>query len=144
MKKIIIAILILISTKSFAQVDSLKIKTSVSMQVRDWLYLNSFLSNSEEFESVYDSVKVRMRAAVAPIGTTVIKVDSIKQGQIISLARIMKQGAYGVVVIPYSRINAALRANAYLIQKIDQMDSDYITQYNTRVLGELDKLRATL
>lgn len=144
MKLLLFIFLLLTAVKTIAQVDSLKIKTSVSMQVRDWLYLNSFLAASDEFENVYDSMKVKMRVAVSPTLTTTIKIDSIKQGQIISLARIIKQGSYGIVIFPYTRINAALRANTYLIQKIDQMDTDYTTKYNDRVQAELDKLRSVL
>lgn len=136
------ALAVFISLNSFAQVDSLKIKTSVSMQARDWLFLNSVLSNNEEFENVYDSVKVKLRATVQPSLTTVIKVDSIKQGQIISLSRVLKQDTYGVVIIPYTRINTALKSNAYLTAKINAIDDTYVSQYNERIQSEIDKLRS--
>lgn len=144
MKKIIIAVLLLISINGLAQVDSFAIKTSVSLQVRDWLFLNTFLANREEFENVYDSMKVRLRVAVAPNLTTVIKVDSVKQGQILSLARMLKSGPYGIVAFAYTRVNNALKSNPFLTYRIDAMDADYTTQYNARVQGELDKLRAVL
>ncbi len=145
MKKILLAAMILVSVNSFAQIDSGKIKTSISLQVRDWLYLNSFLAtSSDEFENVYDSMKVKLRVAVAPNLTTVIKVDSVRQNQIVRLAQLLKGSEYGVVAIPYTRINTALKSNAYLTQKIDDMDATYTAQYNQRVQGELDKLRKVL
>lgn len=143
MKKIVVIILLLISTNAYSQ-DSMKIKTSLSLQVRDWLYLNSFLKYTPEFDNVYDSMKVKLRVAVSPNMTTVIKVDSVRQGQILRLAQIIREGIYGVVAIPYTRINNALRANAYLIGKIDQMDNNFSSQYSARVQNELDDLRSVL
>ncbi len=147
MKKIILSLLVFVSlsVKSQTYVDSLNQKTSVSLQVRDWLYLNSFLANNEEFENVYDSMKIKLRVAVAPTLTTVIAVSDIKNGQVLSLAKILKQGAYGVVVFPYTRIDNALKAaNAFTLLYINAMDAEYTTKYNNRVQFELDRLRAVL
>ncbi len=124
MKTILFSILIFTSFQTFSQVASLKLKTSVSLQVRDWLYLNSYLKNNHEYENIYDSVKAKLRVAVAPTMTTVIKADSIKNGQIIKLATIIKGGSYGNVIFVYSRINAALRETPYLIRQIDGIDTN--------------------
>lgn len=145
MKKLLFILIMLASLSAYSQTDTTKLKTSLSLQVRDWLYLNSFLKNTPEFENVYDSMKVKLRVANSPTLTTTIKVDSIRNGQVIRLAQIMKQGAYGIVVLPYSRINTALRASStWVATKVDAMDTDYITQYNTRVQSELDDLRSAL
>ena len=142
MKKILFALCLLVSFTAFGQVDSTKIKVSVSLQVRDWLYLNFFLANSPSYENVYDSMKVKLRVAIQPSLTTVIKVDSIQQGQILKLAEMIKTERYGVIAIPYTRINSALKSSAYLTRKIDEIDADYTAQYNNRVQAELDRLRA--
>lgn len=144
MKTILITITLFLSVQSFGQVDSLKLKTSVSLQVRDWLYLNSYLKNNHEYENIYDSVKAKLRIAVAPTMTTVIKADSIKNGQIIKLATIIKGGAYGNVIFIYTRINNALRATPYLTRQIDGIDQNYTDQYNQAVQSELDDLRSVL
>lgn len=144
MKTTLITLSIFLSLKSFGQVDSTRLKTSVSMQVRDWLFLNSYLKNNHEYENIYDSVKAKIRIANAPNLTTVIRVDSIRNIQIVKLATIIKGGNYGSVVFVHSRINAALRASPYLIRQIDAIDANYNDQYTQTIQGELDDLRSVL
>lgn len=144
MKTTITTIIIFLSLNSFGQVDSTRLKTAISLQVRDWLFLNSYLKNSHEYENIYDSVKAKLRIAVAPTLTTVIRVDSIRNFQIVKLATIIKGGAYGNVIFVYSRINNALKTTPYLTRQIDAIDDTYTNQYNQAVQGELDDLRSVL
>lgn len=144
MKTTLITISVFLSITCFGQVDSTRLKTAVFLQVRDWLFLNSYLKNNHEYENIYDSVKAKIRVTVAPTLTTVIRVDSIRNIQIVKLATILKGGGYGNVVFVYSRINTALRATLYLIRQIDAIDTNYTDQYNQAIQGELDDLRSVL
>jgi hypothetical protein len=145
MKKILLALILFTSMQVFSQVDSSKLKNSLTMQTRDWLFLSPYLSRTPEFENVYDSMKVKMRLLVQPTLTSNVKVDSIKNSQLLALAVFVKNQPYRTISFPYTRINSAIKATGnYVSIRVDKIDADLTTEYNQYIQEQINFIRRDL
>lgn len=144
MKKTILSLVVVcFSLAASAQIDSTKMKVSLTLQTRDWLYISQHIKHTDEFERLYDSIKLRIYPVTNPYSTATGTIDSISVGNLLTISRAMRSRSYGVVLFPFTRINTAIRAinNAYLQSQLDVMDDYYIDLYNNGLSGELDRLK---
>lgn len=73
MKKILIALSVLISVNSFSQ-DSVQV--TLTVQYRDIEYWSSFMYNDNNYESLYDTVKLKLRGPNVPTGVSTTTVTA--------------------------------------------------------------------
>ena len=143
MKYLIIILLSFGFLTTKAQIDSTKIKTSLTLQARDWLFVSEYVKYDDTFERLYDSIKSRIYVLTNPFSTVTAKVDSISVGNLIEMSRRLRTANFGLSYFVFDRINAAIRAvnNSYLQSQLDIQDQFYIDSYNNGLSGELDRLK---
>lgn len=120
MKKIILALAVLISLQSFSQ-DSVKI--TITPQARDLEYIGSFIFNSNENEDLYDSLKVKFRIVNPPTGNTTVSVTGYTEDWLRVYNRLIND-ATALKANCTSRLGTILRAvnQVYLTGKLDDID----------------------
>ena len=139
MKKLITAIAILISVKSYSQ-DSTII--TISPQTRDIEYLAQYIVHNTEMENIFDSVKIKFRIPVPPTGNTTVSISGYTM-DFYRLFVVLKNDATAIKANCTSRIEALLRAlnQPYLTSKLDALDvADAQTFQTMRQFGR-DRLR---
>lgn len=125
MKKVIIAIFVLCSVKSFSQ-DSVKL--TLSIQARDLEYVSAGILRAEIFETVWDSVKIKFRVQTPPAGNALVSVT----GYTIDFYNLylgVKNDPVAKEANCAARFETALRASnqAYLIGLLNAVDSSATT-----------------
>jgi hypothetical protein len=143
MKKTHLLIITITSLAASGQIDSNFMKASITLQARDWLYIEAHIKNQDSFERLYDSIKSRVHVLLNPQSTVTAKIDSINVGNLISISDKLRNQNYGYSVFVFTRINTAIRgvSNAYLQRKLDEMDSAYTTFYENLLINELQRVK---
>jgi hypothetical protein len=143
MKYLIILSLSFCFLKSQAQVDSTQIKTSLTLQANDWLFVSEYIKYDDSFERLYDSIKARIWPLVNPNSTVTGKIDSISVGNLLEISRRLRSAPFSITYFVFSRINNAIRAvsNSYLQSQLDIIDQAYTDQYTSGIAGELARLK---
>jgi hypothetical protein len=143
MKYIIIIFLLAATLKSTAQIDSTQMRTALTLQARDWLFVSEYIKYNDDFERLYDSIKSRIYPLSNPASTITGKIDSISVGNLIEMSRRLRTAQYGITYFVFDRINTAIRAinNSYLQDQLDIMDQAWIDQYNNGISAELARLK---
>ena len=139
MKKIILALAVLISLQSFAQ-DSVKI--TITPQARDLEYIGSFIFNDNSTEDLYDSLKVKFRIVNPPTGNTTVSISGYTEDWLRVYNR-LNNNATALKANCTTRIATILRAvnQVYLTRELDAIDiADSQTFQTIRQLGR-QKLR---
>lgn len=135
MKKVLFIISILFSLASKSQ-DSVKV--TITPQARDLEYIGSFIFIDEQYETIFDSVKVKFRLAQeAPTGTTTISVTAYTVDLIRLITR-LKNDATAIKGGSATRVEALLRTlnQVYLTSKLDALDqADLATFISMRLFG---------
>lgn len=133
MKNIII-ILLLSPLFGFAQIDSANVKINVSIQARDAEYLGSFISFKEEYDELFDALKLKMRLANPPINQSLVAIDSISVRTWLSMMQHIRTDYIAVQAGIFTRVDAVLRAknNAYLTRLLNDANTFDQRQYVDR------------
>lgn len=142
-KKLLILLLALssLTTKTYSQVDSVKL--TITAQARDFEIIGGFAFTDNLLENLYDSLKVKWRVANPPaLATTPVAITAY----VIDWKSVISRLKTNVVAIkggPLARIEALLRAlnNTTLNTFIDAIDAQDTAEFtNQRLFGRL-KLR---
>lgn len=143
MKYLIIILLSFSFLRSTAQVDSTKIKVSLTLQANDWLFVSEYIKYNDDFERLYDSIKSRIYPLGNPYSTVTGKIDSISVGNLIEISQRLRTAPFAVTYFVFTRINNAIRAvsNSYLQSQLDIIDQAYIDQYQNGISAELARLK---
>ena len=143
MKKIILAFTIIFSLTAQSQIDSTQLKASLTLQVKDWLYVSDGIKHNTQFERLYDSIKLRIYAVTNPNSTVSGKIDSISVGNLLAISRALRARPFGTSFFVFDRINVAIRSisNPYLQSQLDIMDQQYTDAYNAVLQDELNRLK---
>lgn len=133
MKKLII-ILLLSPLFSMAQVDSSAVKINVSIQARDAEYIGSFISFKEEYDELFDQLKLKMRIVNPPSGNTVVAIDNISVKVWLSVAHNIRTDYLAIQGGVFTRIDAILRAknNAYLTRNLNESNTFDTKEYQDK------------
>lgn len=134
---------LLISLTGFSQVDSSKIKITVSLQARDCEYLGSFVPFNENYEDIFDGIKAKFRVANSPTGNTVVQIDTVQIIQWINVSVKIRSDAIAILAGIHTRLDNALRAVNidYLTNRLNvYATADTTTYTSNRNLGRF-KLR---
>lgn len=134
MKKISIVIISsFLTIYSYGQVDSMNLKTGpFILQARDAEYLNSLLGEQDIFQDFLDTVSQKFNDANKPVGTTTIRIDSIKVSTLILVSSAMRGLPYLTSRFTYNRVDAAIRAcnNNFLLNYLNTLDKKEDTIYD--------------
>lgn len=127
MKKLIIAICLLVSINSFSQ-DSTKI--TISPQTRDLEYIGSFIFNDNSTEELYDSVKLNFRVDTPPTGNTTVAITGYT-GDWISVYDRLNNDPVALKSLCVKRIYDLLLAvnQSYLTSKLSAIDQEDQTTF---------------
>ncbi|GAC1494098.1 MAG: hypothetical protein NVS1B13_24570 [Flavisolibacter sp.] len=131
MKKFIIILSLFIVSKSFAQVDSMKVTVvGPSIQARDWQYLYSEL-DGERFDPLRDSLEMRWHAATVPTALDSTPLVSVEIRELLWIHEIIRNDALAAQF--YNRIDGAIRRLniAFLNKQMDAVD----TEINNRIVA---------
>jgi hypothetical protein len=139
MKKVFLVLAVLFSINCFSQ-DSVKV--SIAVQARDLGYIGSFVFNSNEFEELYDSIKVKFRVANPATGITTVNITGYTQDWFNVYTR-LNNDATALKALCTKRLEALLRAvnQPYLTSKLDAIDAANINSYQLMGLVGRGKLR---
>ncbi len=127
MKKIITAIAILISLQSFAQVDSSALRSGkLTLRVNDWEYVATFVAYTNIYESLFDSIKAKIRALpIYPAGATNITVDSVTNFELNNLCYNLKNTYNKSNSTATDRIVTAIKAiSVWVTNRQNEWDAD--------------------
>lgn len=124
-------------------VDSNEIRVPVTLQIRDWYKVESFIQNREPYENLYDSLKAGLRASAAGATSTVTAMRTMPVRNAIGIAQFIRTAPYSDAFFYFTRINNALRAvnNVYLQRRLDELDEMYQTQYEATLQREYLRVR---
>jgi hypothetical protein len=139
MRKLFAIILISFSITANSQ-DSTQI--TIQWQVRDIEFNGALLSQLPEFETLYDTVKIKFRVPVPPTGTSTVSVTGYTM-DFIDLYKRLANDATALAANCTSRFRALLVGvnQPYLTGKLDAIDAAIQDQYtNIRQFGRF-KLR---
>lgn len=133
MKKLI-TILLLSPLFGFAQIDSSLVKINVSIQARDAEYIGSFISFKEEYDELFDGLKLKMRIANAPTGNTLVAIDSISVKTWLDVSNHIRKDYIAIQGGVFTRVDALLRVknNGYLTRLLNDANTFDIRQYTER------------
>lgn len=139
MKKLLTAIVLIVSLNSFAQ-DSVKV--TLPVQARDLEYIGSFIFNDNSTEELYDSIKVKFRVPNPATGNTTVSVTAYTLDWLSVLNR-LNNDATALKAQCTKRVSDLLRAvnQPYLTGKLNALDvADQNTFQSMRQFGR-SKLR---
>jgi len=139
MKKLLTAIVLIVSLNSFAQ-DSVKV--TISAQARDLEYIGSFIFNDNSTEDLYDSLKVKFRISNPATGNTTVSITGYTADWLTVINR-LNNDATALKALCTKRVVDLLRAvnQPYLTGKLNALDAaDQNTFQSMRHFGR-SKLR---
>lgn len=141
MKKIIF-LLLFIPLLSVAQ-DNDNTKVTVTIQARDCEYIGHIIAFNENYEDLFDAMKVKFRIASPPTGTTNVTIDTIPIKQWLGVSSQLRTDPYSVGGSVLTRYEAALRAanNTYMNGRLDAVASTDTDIFTSRRLFGRDRLR---
>ncbi len=127
MKKLLAAILIFLSFQSFGQVDSSTLRSGkLTLRVNDWEYIATFVAYTATYESLFDSIKARIRSLQNyPSGATNITVDSVTNYELNQLCYALKNTYNKSNSTATDRIISVIRAiSVWVTNRQNEWDAD--------------------
>lgn len=124
MKKLII-ILLLSPLFGYSQIDSAAVKINLSIQARDLEYYTPFISFREEYDELFDAIKLKARVQNPPTNTTLVALDSIQVKTWLLVSNFIRKDYIAIQAGIFSRLDATLRAknNAYLTRLLNEANA---------------------
>lgn len=140
MKNIAIALLLIISIKSYSQTDSTKVK-GVQMQAKLIAYLTpniAQVSNDSLFQ-VYIDLRNKFRISSPPAGNTLVTIDSIPTVELANLYNytLSNSDGMGVSALMKARLTTARAANTYLDRLCTAFETFWTNKLNDLITAGL-------
>lgn len=131
MKKLLTAIILIISLNVFAQPDTVRI--AVTAQARDLDFVGEIVSHRIDTEDLFDSLKAKYRVQNYPQGTTNVTVTNIPVSQWLIAISVLSYNPIAIYASAVSRLETNLRAagNAYLNSKLDEITATISSSINS-------------
>jgi hypothetical protein len=134
MKKLFFGLCVLFSINSFAQ-DSTQI--TIQWQARDIEYSGRYICDQQQFETLFDSLKIKFRVVTPPTGTNTVSLTAYTI-DMMNLYSLLNIDAVAVNNNVTSRLKALLLAvgQTYLTNYINSVDTaNQEAQSNARNYG---------
>lgn len=127
MKQLLTIIILLFSLQSFAQTDSSALRSGkLTLRVNDWELIATYIAYTNTYESLFDSVKARIRAIQNyPSGTTNVTVDSVTNYELNALCYALKNSYNKSTATATDRIVTAIKAvSVWVTNRQNEWDAD--------------------